>query len=272
MIARVGAFAAVLFWARGENAGRFLLAGTLLGIACLFTGIALSSPGRTQAYGLLPDVSGGREPRMPQGRVPEARMLGGVVAPEEVVAVVRHAGFAPRSRPLLRGAVYVVFATDRYLMDVRLTIDARSGRVIAATRLAGATYGAPFYEGVDAVPRTPPRANSPPYEAPEGRAMPAARPSLGTTEQAKRAVGSPPPRSRPEQNATAPSKPAGPALDDASSPLETAHIPSSPGDIGEISSPQTPQQSAEAPRAPHDDAIAPPALQQPIMAPVVPLE
>lgn len=67
--------------------------------------------------------------------------------PVEILASVRSAGFNPVSRPVQRGPVYLLFATDRYFFDVRLTVDARSGRVLTATRLAGASHGGPVYEG-----------------------------------------------------------------------------------------------------------------------------
>jgi hypothetical protein len=71
----------------------------------------------------------------------------GALPPTEILLSVRSAGFHPLSRPVQRGAVYTLIATDRYLFDLRLTVDARSGRVLTATRLAGASRGGPVYEG-----------------------------------------------------------------------------------------------------------------------------
>ena len=127
----------------------------------------------------------------------------GVLPAAEILASVRSAGFDPLSRPRLRGPVYIVFATDRYLMDVQLRVDARSGRVLTATRLAGAAYGGPVYEG-NAVPRVEPPgyatarpryepAPVPPAEIPLQRAR---RPA----ETAKR--GTPVPRARPDETVT----------------------------------------------------------------------
>jgi len=54
----------------------------------------------------------------------------GVLAASEIEAEVRRAGFEPISRPVQRGRVYVLFALDPYDIDVRLTVDAGSGRVL----------------------------------------------------------------------------------------------------------------------------------------------
>jgi len=276
MSAGVEAFASVAGCARGKAARRLMLVGALLGIADLSNGVALPTSGHAQPYDALPDASAGRAPRVPPGRIPEARMVGGVIAPDEIVAVARHAGFVPRSQPLIRGGVYVVFATDRYLMDVRLTIDARSGRVLAATRLAGAAYGGPVYEGVDAAPRIPPRTYALPSRPPEGQAMPSARPTpgatSGATEPPRHAVVPPTlSRTRREENNTAGSKPMAPALEVAAPSLETRDA-SPAADANEISRPQGPQPSADVLRGPGDGAGKSPAPQQPIMAPVVTLE
>jgi hypothetical protein len=90
----------------------------------------------------------------------------GVLPPGEIIACVRSAGFDPVSRPMHRGAVYVVFAIDRYDADVRLTVDARSGRVLSATRLAAERYDDPGYGGYALAPRAIPPGYPPPYQRP----------------------------------------------------------------------------------------------------------
>jgi hypothetical protein len=285
---RVGAFALA--------AGRPTVWGVAIGIAWLSAGLTLTSPAGAQGREPVADVAPGAELRVSGGRVPEARMLGGVVAPDEIVSVARHAGFVPRSRPVLRGAAYVMFATDHYLMDVRLTIDARSGRLLAATRLAGSAYGGPVYEGLDVLPQTLPRTYSPAYEppppaydrtpaapanvplanvqprapsrnygskpseAPEARAMPAGRATPGAAEQVRRATVAPPiPRRRPDEDAveSKASVPASPAPDTPPTLLgETATVP---------------QQPAMVPITPPDgDIVTPPVPREPIMAPIAP--
>jgi hypothetical protein len=65
----------------------------------------------------------------------------GMLAPPEIEAAVRRAGFEPISRPLQRGRVYVLFALDPYDMDVKLTVDAGSGRVLWVTGVIGTRFG-----------------------------------------------------------------------------------------------------------------------------------
>ena len=69
----------------------------------------------------------------------------GLLAPPEIEAEVRRAGFEPMSRPLQRGRVYVLFALDPYDMDVKLTVDAGSGRVLWVAGVSGARYGGAGY-------------------------------------------------------------------------------------------------------------------------------
>jgi hypothetical protein len=70
----------------------------------------------------------------------------GTLAPPEIVTEVRRAGFEPISRAVQRGPVYVLFALDDD-MDVKLTVDARSGRVLSVTDVIGRPYGLPGYYG-----------------------------------------------------------------------------------------------------------------------------
>jgi hypothetical protein len=76
---------------------------------------------------------------------PPARIspTAGALAPPQVEAEVRRAGFEPISRPVQRGRVYVLFALDPYDMDVKLTVDAGSGRVLwvaGVPRYGGSGY------------------------------------------------------------------------------------------------------------------------------------
>jgi hypothetical protein len=56
--------------------------------------------------------------------------MAGPLPPAEILAEVRREGFYPVSRPVHRGRVYVLFAVDQDDMDVKLTVDAASGRVL----------------------------------------------------------------------------------------------------------------------------------------------
>jgi hypothetical protein len=70
----------------------------------------------------------------------------GTLAPPDIEAAVRRAGFEPTSRAIQRGRVYVLFALDPYDMDVKLTVDAGSGRVLWVTGVIGTRYaGAGYY-------------------------------------------------------------------------------------------------------------------------------
>jgi hypothetical protein len=55
---------------------------------------------------------------------------------DQITANVRAAGLQPLSRPMLRGAVYYLRAVNHARAEMRVAIDARSGRVLSATRLA----------------------------------------------------------------------------------------------------------------------------------------
>jgi hypothetical protein len=69
-----------------------------------------------------------------------------MLAPPQIEAAVRRAGFEPTSRAVQRGRVYVLFALDPYDMDVKLSVDAGSGRVLWVTDATGPRYaGAGYY-------------------------------------------------------------------------------------------------------------------------------
>jgi hypothetical protein len=73
------------------------------------------------------------------------------LAPSEIMMEVRRTGFEPISRPVQRGSVYVVVALDGDDLDVRLTIDAHSGRLLWVADVRGTRYGG--YYGYPAGPR-----------------------------------------------------------------------------------------------------------------------
>jgi len=165
--------------------------------------------------------------------------------PAEIVASVRSAGFDPLSRPVRRGSMYVVFARDRYLMDVQVKIDARSGRVLSATRLAGTAYGGPGYEAYDRRRYEP--APVPPGEIPS--LAPRRPPGPVAIEGGRRSTERPAPlpRARPDEVVTGEVK-------DAAPPVR----------------PDAPAAAANPPAAAAKRQPAPPP--QPVMVPVAPLE
>jgi hypothetical protein len=149
--------------------------------------------------------------------------------PYEILASVRSAGFHPLSRPVRRGPVYVLFAADRYLVDVRVTVDARTGRVMSATRLAGALSEHPprGYERAPVPPANVPNVGDAPPLA-DARRAPSARAPL--------------PRSRPGDVVT------GSVKDGGTEPPSAAPSPAPPGNATVTATP--PQQPTMVPIAP----------------------
>jgi hypothetical protein len=184
----------------------------ILGVAG-FVGVLtlLPEPASAQGLELIVDIGA----TSPPGGLP----MGSMLPPREILAALRSAGFDPLSRPVARGGVYVVFALNRYYMDVQVRVDGRSGRVLSVTRLAGAAYGGPIYEGhLPALQRGYPPAYAPPaanYEhppvppanvplAPPARNFGAAAPSRSGAPETVAKKSAPPqapvPRVRPEDN------------------------------------------------------------------------
>jgi len=79
----------------------------------------------------------------------------GRLSPAEIAAEVRRAGFYPVSRPVRRGRVYVLFAVDQDDMDVKLTVDAESGRVLWAAGAVAHLGGPGYYRSLWHAERPP---------------------------------------------------------------------------------------------------------------------
>jgi len=207
--------------------------------------------------------------------------------PDEIIASVRSAGFDPVSRPVHRGRLYVLFAIDRYDVDVRVTVDAHSGRVLSAMRLAGEFRGEPGYADDEAMSRALPPGNGypPPYERPPQfyepavPAPPADVPIYGPGYGTGRAYGPPPIEERdlrfvPRERGRVVNEPARRAP--AASASRPRHEPRTrPGDIAAGAAKEAVPPVQSAPPVPAPAAPAPadaPALQQPGMVPIAPLE
>jgi len=179
-------------------------------------------------------------PTMP---VAGALTTAGALSPWEIAAAVRRAGFHPISRPVQRGHVYLLRAVDQDNVDVRLTVDAGTGRVLWIGGAAATPYGPDYYGGY----RT-----SPPYDRPP--VPPAAVPntgpgrmSFGPLKNTASIQRSPPlPRNRPADLTRAAAKQRAPVAQD--------------------------EPKATAPN--RSDVLPPPATPQaqPAMVPVAPLE
>jgi hypothetical protein len=214
----------------------------MAGVAVLVWAIA--SGAGAQPLSPAPDVPSAAAPPA-RAAQPQANAL----PPAEIIASVRSAGFDPLSRPVRRGSMYLVFARDRYLMDVQVKIDARSGRVLSATRLAGVPYGGPGYEGYDRRRYEP--APVPPSEIPQQ--VPRRPPGPVAIEGGRRPTerrgdqAAPVPRERPDEVVT------GDVREGAAPPVR----PDAP--------------SAGSPAA-AGNAKPQPAPPAPVMVPVAPLE
>jgi hypothetical protein len=68
-------------------------------------------------------------------------MHGPGVPPYEVVAIVRSTGLEPLTRPVRNGTAYALRALDPAGMEVRVVVDARSGRIARVTPVPGQRYG-----------------------------------------------------------------------------------------------------------------------------------
>ena len=79
------------------------------------------------------------------------------VSQDQIAVNVRAAGFAPLSRPALRGAVYYLRAMSRGNVEMRVAVDARSGRVLSATRVSDTQRAAAQSPVPEAPPRYEPR-------------------------------------------------------------------------------------------------------------------
>jgi hypothetical protein len=121
-------------------------------LACAAVGLACAIPAVAGAQ--APYAAGPPPAAYPGG--PYANGLAAAVPPEQVIASVRAAGFAPLSRPVLRGAVYYMRASRRNV-EVRVAIDARSGRVLSAKQLAFDTPPPTGRAGPEAAPVAAPR-------------------------------------------------------------------------------------------------------------------
>jgi hypothetical protein len=136
---------------------------------------------------------------LPEMNWPGAVMANGALPPREILAEVRREGFYPVGRPVQRGPVYVLFAVDQDDFDVKLTVDAASGRVLWVAG-AVARFGGPGYYGHRSVWRGHPPV--PPIEVPAPRNISV----VAGTRHASLKRFPPLPRSRPADLAGAPAR------------------------------------------------------------------
>jgi hypothetical protein len=181
-----------------------------------------------------------------------------LIPPFEVYTIIRSMGFDPAGTPTLRGAVYIVRAFDDDDIPVRVTVDARSGRVITVTELTRADeYSAPARVG--AYPRPPGRVPSVTYRSAPTHGTPASPPAVAAPSVRQSAVTprTPTPRARPPQ---------------AKAPETTASIPDTkPGTGKSIPAPVAPSAAPPSSSGSAPGADEPAKTDTPLV-PVAPLE
>jgi hypothetical protein len=96
---------------------------------------------------------------------PGPAAMSDTLPPAEILAEARREGFYPIGRPVQRGHVYVLFAVDQDDMDVKLTVDAASGRVLWVAG-AVAHFGGPGSYGYRSIWRSE-RPAVPPSDVPD---------------------------------------------------------------------------------------------------------
>jgi len=190
------------------------------------------------------------------GPVAGVAATAGTLAPAEILTEVRRAGFEPMSRPVQQGRVYVLLAADPYDMDVKLTVDAGSGRVLWATGVIGARYGGAGYYTYRPLSRYE-RPPIPPGDIPN---MGPGKNNSGLVRSSVSTRSSPPlPRTRPADLTSAVAK-------------ETAApAPYAPPRAAEGREGGEPRAASPAGRTDVAPAAQPPAVR-PTMVPVAPLE
>jgi hypothetical protein len=214
------------------------------------------------------------------------------VSQDQVAVNVRAAGFAPLSRPALRGAVYYLRAKSRGNVEMRVAVDARSGRVLSATPVSETQRAATASPVPDAPPRYAPRMSGsgysetaplPPADVPvASQPTPAAPLAAGPAKKlaAPRAPSTPataaaaaPATSTPSEGTPAASASAAPA---ASTPAaSTAATAAPPAEVtGAVPQAQAVKPPASAELRPAIPATTPAPAKPPAvtMVPIAPLE
>jgi hypothetical protein len=214
------------------------------------------------------------------------------VSQEQVAVNVRAAGFAPLSRPALRGAVYYLRAKSRGNVEMRVAVDARTGRVLSATKVSDTQRTATESSVPDAPPRYEPRirgtgysetAPLPPADVPVAAQPAPAAPIAAPPPAPAKKLAAQPPRAPSPPAAAMPASPstetptasAAPPAPAPAAPAATASAaPSAPG--GDVTGAVQAQPAKPSPAADLRPAIPattapakPPAVT---MVPIAPLE
>lgn len=219
-----------------------------LAVPALFLGAVLI-PAAASAQVLIYEEPYGPPPGYYGGQVPSRVPRYPILAPREIMNIVRGMGYWRVSVPRLAGGTYVVAAADEE-GPVMLRINAATGRVLSARSVNGGP--------TIAVPSPQPHRQAPPSAQPRSAAPPVARLAPNP------APGAPMPPSRPpEASVTAVT----PAPGDVPAPGAVPAAPgtppaASPSAVSPSASPAAPQATAPASAAPSaqtPSVAAPPA-------------
>jgi hypothetical protein len=185
-----------------------------------------------------------------------------VIPAFEVNTIIRSMGFDPTGAPVRRGPVYVIRAIDDDDIAVRITVDARSGRVLTVTELAANDpYNTPGRFG--SVPMPPAQVPAVTYRAAPtdgAPAQPAQPPAAAPPAVRQSAVTPriPTPRARPPQ---------------AKAPESTASIPDTkPGTGKSIPAPVAPSAAPPSSSGSAPAAVEATTKTETVFVPVAPLE
>jgi len=181
--------------------------------------------------------------------------------PHEVVTIVRSARMQPLHRPMRHGATYVLRAIDPAGQEVRVTVDARLGRILQVVPVLGPRYAVlppPYGRPPGLITMMP---DDPPPPGVDGSPMtgtglggsppaPGRAPATAATSPAAPA-GPPLPRPRPKLAQSPAANPA-PAVAPQAAPSPSATSPSAP-------SPASPSQGEAKDKQETTGAVTPPA-------------
>jgi hypothetical protein len=155
------------------------------------------------------------------------------VSQDQIAVNVRAAGFAPLSRPALRGTVYYLRAMSRGSVEMRVAVDARSGRVLSATRVSDTQRAAAQSPVPEAPPRYEPRVRGsgyseavplPPADVPVA-AQPAPATPVAAPPAPPKKLAARPPRAPVASAPAAPAASAAAAPADRTAPASAANTP-----------------------------------------------
>jgi hypothetical protein len=224
----------------------------------------------------------------------------GLIPPFEVFTVLRSMGFEPAGSPMLRGGVYVVRAYDDDEIPVRVTLDARSGRVLTVTDIAqGDDFSTPGRMGAlpmppDDLPAQPeyrqpyppeyrtgarPAPNHAARPLPNGASAPGVAAAPPLPKKPAVAARTPTPKARPAETASTAAPATTGAIRESTKPgksipapvARTAAKPASSSGSA-TASPPAAAPAAAAPPAATPAPEAPAAKPETPMVPVAPLE